>query len=102
MELQQDAEATRHLIAEGQRRADEAHAVSGAATSAALAHALKAIEAARHKEAKQERQRYEAVQAAELATEATRLATTKALVEAREQEHRMAVHSARSLKAEQD
>ena len=56
----------------------------------------------RHEEARQKRLRGEAAQAAELAAEATRLAVTKSLAESLYLEHRMAVQSALSLKAEQD
>jgi hypothetical protein len=101
-ELHQEAETTRQLIAEVHRRAEEATAASGAATTATLDQALKAVEAARLEEARHERLREDATHAAAMATDATMMEAAKTLAQAREKEHKMAVRSARALKAEHE
>ncbi len=99
-QLQQEVKATRKLIAEARRDAEEDVVAATVATARAIAKAKKYAEAAKQEEAKHAKIREDAAHATALAAEAAKLAAAQALAAAREQEHRMDVHEAIALKAQ--
>jgi len=101
-QLQQEVEATKWLILEVRREAEEATATAAAATARAAAHAQQAVEAVKQEESRHALIGEEAARASSLAAETAKLAAAHALVDAREPEHRMVVHAAIVLKAEQE
>jgi hypothetical protein len=101
-QLRQEAKRTRHLIAYVQRRAEEHASTIIVATARVVAQTQEVVEATRQHEVRQARLGEDETRAAELTTETTRLAATQALAKARDQEHKMAVQVALTLKAQQD